>query len=1111
MSESALAAYNYARERQLSRNDARRIRTRVTEARSKAVDAGGRWPFELLQNAHDAGPRPGRAGIRVRLASTQDGFLFEHDGAFFLPQDLAALLSGGSSKDFEGEDTTGRFGTGFLVTHVLSEQADVGGILATEAGPEWFSVTLDRGGDEERILANIEAAKAAIHSARPLNEIGNEPSARFVYRMEDRAQLEHGLDTFRTALPYLFATCPKLDEVVLEGEAKTERWLAGSFQWPTAEGLAYRERSVQMHSGDRARRFVAHVISTQAQPDTSAIFVSETDDQTTRLVRLPTTFPRVFRRFPIRGTTFLRTEAVLEGHFDVDQERRDVLLKNRGGELVEAALDCLVLAASLAHGLRIEGAHWLARVGPVAEGALMNDERAWWTERMKARAAEIARMPIVSTMKGVGPAVKSGAWSADFIGEPQIGRPESVSANALWELAVRCERLYVPEKVISRDWSLIAQEWRALGVEGLNIFGLDDFRSWTFADTPEAEDAVPLEALSVTGNRLEWLARLYELAGAAFAEGAFRPEWLDHLLLNQRGELVAHFKLTRDLGVMDGTKRAAETLGLDLRALLLGREVLDLVLKLEFERVERLLEAVVPSSLTEDAALDRSLSALDQAVQPKRNFAPEYVATAGTALLAHLWASRAEGAGDLARRVPLATTKPNEFYRWNRDNPVMAPVSTWPETARPYATVYPAQRVMHASYGRVDGFADALTGLCAWGIAHADPLHEDVPSEIRDRRLASLVRGKIDTNGLIVRDQSCSSIALLSREVINHCTDPEQVKALLGLILTDIVVRDERWRTSVSVLACGGGREVDVELRPALWVGDLLSRAWVPVTGKDGKQTRFEPSPEVLRELIDRAWLNGNPRALEFLAEVFGFDRLELRLLGCPEEEAKRIRNVLAELIDRTQSDPDALQRALEAAEEQRVSERRVAIARSFGIAVQEALHTALQDRGFVLELVDHGFDYEARLGAELLEDASTRLGIGRLLLEVKATTSGEVRLTPTQAATASRTPDYVLCVVDLRGLAAERLITPWTPEEVASHSRFVNTISGGVAPTWALVERAQVENVPIRNEAALRFGVAAELWESGLTLSQWCDWAIATLRDKEVGSSNRLHATHVL
>lgn len=119
MSDIALREYKQAREAQLSRTEARRIRANVDGARG-SIPAGRRWPFELLQNAHDPGPRPGRSDVRLSLACDGSRFSFEHDGSPFSSKELAALLSGGSSKDFDSEETTGRFGTGFLVTHVLS-------------------------------------------------------------------------------------------------------------------------------------------------------------------------------------------------------------------------------------------------------------------------------------------------------------------------------------------------------------------------------------------------------------------------------------------------------------------------------------------------------------------------------------------------------------------------------------------------------------------------------------------------------------------------------------------------------------------------------------------------------------------------------------------------------------------------------------------------------------------------------------------------------------------------------------------------------------------------------------------------------------------------------
>jgi hypothetical protein len=86
MSDQALTAYREAREDQLVRNEARHIRSRINDARGSRHDAGIRWPFELLQNALDAGPRPGRDRVEVHLRQDGGKFVFEHDGAFFTPE-----------------------------------------------------------------------------------------------------------------------------------------------------------------------------------------------------------------------------------------------------------------------------------------------------------------------------------------------------------------------------------------------------------------------------------------------------------------------------------------------------------------------------------------------------------------------------------------------------------------------------------------------------------------------------------------------------------------------------------------------------------------------------------------------------------------------------------------------------------------------------------------------------------------------------------------------------------------------------------------------------------------------------------------------------------------
>ena len=165
MSEKAYEIYEEALNEQQSRSLARRIRMRVDHARKNPHSASIRWPFELLQNALDAGPRDGRSAVTVRLSRQPTKIVFEHDGAPFTSQELAALLSGGSSKEYESETTTGRFGTGFLVTHVLAERTRLRGLLHVPTGCERFDLTLDRTGDEATILDNIRESNQAIRAA----------------------------------------------------------------------------------------------------------------------------------------------------------------------------------------------------------------------------------------------------------------------------------------------------------------------------------------------------------------------------------------------------------------------------------------------------------------------------------------------------------------------------------------------------------------------------------------------------------------------------------------------------------------------------------------------------------------------------------------------------------------------------------------------------------------------------------------------------------------------------------------------------------------------------------------------------------------------------------
>jgi hypothetical protein len=254
--------------------------------------------------------------------------------------------------------------------------------------------------------------------------------------------------------------------------------------------------------------------------------------------------------------------------------------------------------------------------------------------------------------------------------------------------------------------------------------------------------------------------------------------------------------------------------------------------------------------------------------------------------------------------------------------------------------------------------------------------------------------------------------------------------------------------------------------------------------------------------LLDPTWLQDNGDAIRLLSEWFGFDGLELRLLGIVQDEKDRqeLRNSLAELVDSGGANPQFYRDLADEAVVREQRKRDVDRCRRLGFAVQEAVAVPLRRRGLEVTLVDRGFDYEVDLQSDdVYHDAGSAFELGPYLVEVKATTTGQARLTPKQAATcAGERGRYVLCVVDLRQTDDVDAADPeryWTADRVENLAKLVPEIGDQVGETYGWIELATNLEVSIRNERALRYEVAPEIWESGLTIDDWVSRIMETLQ----------------
>lgn len=201
----------------------------------KTVDSNlGRWAWELLQNAKDSIADELNRKVAVKLEFKKDYIEFKHNGTHFTETDIRGLINQISSKEVqEGEQPkkTGRFGTGFLTTHLLSKIIDVKGIVETKKGEFYsFQFPLDREGKtKNQLVPKIENAWEQFHkSTKKLSDTYTKQdfNTSFGYVLNTSEQWDiakQGIDEFVRLLPLVLTFNPKIESVEIASSDSSRR------------------------------------------------------------------------------------------------------------------------------------------------------------------------------------------------------------------------------------------------------------------------------------------------------------------------------------------------------------------------------------------------------------------------------------------------------------------------------------------------------------------------------------------------------------------------------------------------------------------------------------------------------------------------------------------------------------------------------------------------------------------------------------------------------------------------------------------------------------------------------------------------------------------------
>lgn len=153
---SARDAFDYATYKQV----ADKIREKLSAIRNNRSASAKRWVWELLQNAKDIPNKFDKVSIEIELVSEKE-LQFKHNGNPFQIENITGLIRQVSSKSSTNDDpdVSGKYGTGFICTHLLSDVIEVSGIL-NYYGFRRFKLELDRSGkSSEELVPRIKSVE----------------------------------------------------------------------------------------------------------------------------------------------------------------------------------------------------------------------------------------------------------------------------------------------------------------------------------------------------------------------------------------------------------------------------------------------------------------------------------------------------------------------------------------------------------------------------------------------------------------------------------------------------------------------------------------------------------------------------------------------------------------------------------------------------------------------------------------------------------------------------------------------------------------------------------------------------------------------------------------
>ena len=355
------------RNRVLTENTAQAVFKYLTDQESNRARWQNRWIWELLQNARDASKGSGNRLI-IKIQYNSEELVFFHNGSGFTPEQITHLIYHGSTK-VEDEETIGKYGSGFLTTHLLSPEVVISGQLHDG---QWFDFRLVRRPDSVRALRESmdEAWKHFSPSMAPQVPIPEGFTTRFVYPIkEDNAAnaVESGIATLKQCAPYVVVFNQEFSSINIEDHHENICFEAIEPLKLDVSGIQQITVTKRTNENNIEMKYLL------AQGEKASVTVPLISNDNS-LVCLPIeNIPRLFLGFPLVGTERFSFPAVINSlDFTPTENRNGVYLWQSNNEanlnnqaVIEEACALLVSLLAFVAASGWCNVHQLVKIPPI--------------------------------------------------------------------------------------------------------------------------------------------------------------------------------------------------------------------------------------------------------------------------------------------------------------------------------------------------------------------------------------------------------------------------------------------------------------------------------------------------------------------------------------------------------------------------------------------------------------------------------------------------------------------------------------------------------------------------------------------------------------------------